>query len=115
MTGLGSPSSDTSITRDTRDHEITGALQLLNEVKDILDELNIIKTVLTAQESVMGEAFRCLTALSENSTIETRELVEGVPELITFYQSYSKIDTMFSEVRKLHENAGDVAMNVGAY
>lgn len=114
MTGLASTSSDTSITRETRDYEITTALQLLNEVKDILDELNIIQTVLTAQGSVMDEAFKCLAGLSEDDSEQAQESFDGVPELIGFYQSYSKIGTMFREVRKLNGDAGEIAMNVGA-
>lgn len=105
------------------------ATDRLKEVKDILDELNIIKTVLVGQSSVLTDTFACLTRLkkkkasstgrSTENTNRTHEPVhltdedESVLELIDYYRAYGKLDTKIGEVDKLVHDAGRVQDNVG--
>lgn len=53
--------------RGLQDHEIEGIeeeIELAIEIEDIRDELNILKTVLTDQESIIGAVDKALGTMS---------------------------------------------------
>ncbi|KAI7778432.1 ankyrin repeat protein [Diaporthe eres] len=97
---------DDPFTQERRGGEIRGAVDLLREIKDILDELNIIKTVMSSQNSVLTDAFNFL-----NGTIQKdldrfddsgdNEKLRSVLELTHHYRTYSKLDFTIREVDKL--------------
>lgn len=108
---------DETFTQGHRDGEIRGAIDLLTEIKDILDELNIIKTVLSSQNSVSTDAFSFLNEtiqkeLDRSDVGRDREKLDSVLELTHHYRAYSKLDLTIREVHKLISDAIQVRDNV---
>ncbi|ETS76757.1 hypothetical protein PFICI_12144 [Pestalotiopsis fici W106-1] len=94
--------------------DIRQEIELLREVKRILDELNIIKTVLLSQKSVLDEAFSYIAkppgrqgGWTSMSTAD-REIV-GV---VDYYRTLSKVDLVHQEVDKLIHDAKEVQNNI---
>lgn len=120
---LGPNRHDDTFTQKCRDGEIKGAVELLREIKDDLDELNIIKTVLSSQNSVLTDAFSFLTRICqpESDYIDFRrgrklflrdDELESILELTDHYRTYSKLDLTILEVDKLISDAIQVRDNV---
>ncbi|KAI1634467.1 hypothetical protein F4809DRAFT_510196 [Biscogniauxia mediterranea] len=83
-------------------------IELLKEVKDILDELNIIQTVLISQRSILKEAFTFLRSYRNFRLIPERCL----DDITDYYWTLSKIDSSRQEVDKLAYDAKEVQKNI---
>ncbi|KAI1487663.1 hypothetical protein F5X96DRAFT_648946 [Biscogniauxia mediterranea] len=89
-------------------HYIREEIELLKEVKDILDELNIIQTVLISQRSILHEAFTFLKSYRNFRLIPERD-IDGIAD---YYWKLSKIDSSQEEVDKLAYDAKEVQKNI---
>ncbi|KAI0602826.1 ankyrin repeat-containing domain protein [Biscogniauxia sp. FL1348] len=101
-------------------HYIYEEIELLKEVKDILDELNIIRTVLTSQRSILKETFTFLRSNYDSSLIQRKDsdnitidtLSDITDDTIDYYWALSKIDSSQQEVDKLAYDAKEVQKNI---
>ncbi|KAL1871121.1 hypothetical protein Daus18300_004866 [Diaporthe australafricana] len=114
---------------ETRDLPLPGArehqkkdgvleeIELLIEVKGIIEELTIIKTVLLRQKTVIDEAFSFLEN-AKHVTVHKYYVHDPEPEkknledLVAYYGMFSKLDLTRQEVDKLHVEASLVLLNI---
>ncbi|KAI0155615.1 hypothetical protein BJ166DRAFT_338353 [Pestalotiopsis sp. NC0098] len=98
--------------------EIRKEIKLLQEVNDILDELNIIKSVLLSQESIMEECIEFLKLAVSAESLESTGPLEIDEERKSLLQTYyycrtlSRIDRFQEQVEKMTQDAKDVQHNL---
>ncbi|XXH01514.1 hypothetical protein Hte_007874 [Hypoxylon texense] len=92
-----------SLGSGSREDKLLAEINLLKEVKDILDELNIIKTVILKQRHVMDEALRFLNG-------NTKEPADT--KAIDHYRTLSGLDTTVQEVDKMIHDAKQTQENI---
>jgi hypothetical protein len=91
--------------------DIREEIELLQEVNDILDELNIVKSVLLSQASIMNEFAGLLATVVdefERQNEETRYLFQTYG----YCKTLSKIDLLHEQVDRLAHDAKEVQHNV---
>lgn len=88
----------------------------LEEFKDILDELNIIMTVLHEQKVIFDEAMIFLSGFYKEEEGFEGALIqrENTHELERNYRAFSKLDAVIQEVERLRKDAQRVQDNVNA-
>ncbi|KAI0552268.1 hypothetical protein F4679DRAFT_84211 [Xylaria curta] len=87
----------------SRNGSLSEEIELLKEVKDILDELNIIYTVTSQQEYILDTAFDSLDGFDDQSEIAA---------LLDYYRTFSNIYHIRKEVNKLIYDAKQIQKNI---
>ncbi|KAI1822727.1 hypothetical protein F4861DRAFT_373459 [Xylaria intraflava] len=112
--GLKAPNQPLPSSQASHNDGILEEIELLKEVKDILDELNIIKAVLLDQREILTAAFETLEQWDQRIYFgrQRAKKTTHLGELLAYYQRFGKLDTIGMEVAKLIHDAGQTRENI---
>lgn len=117
---LGQKSPELPAGERQKTENIVEESELLKEIKDVLDELNIINAVILAQQDVLSKVFRFLDDASgrKNSRrMDRREQStdeKSLSDMVSFYQRMGKFDAVKGDVDKLIYDATKTQYNVSS-
>lgn len=101
MRGLKAPGHTLSSSQESKNSGILEEIELLKEVKDILDELNIINKVISDQSSTLRAAF---------IRFERHDL--DINGIIDYYRTFSKEGAIRQKILKMMDDAKKTQENV---